>query len=558
MKLLENSSGIHGPQAKELDACKLCSPGERDEERHPTAMKSGALLARCRAGFLLPVASACCFVSLMFGLTRTASADSFQWIDGSGSWTDSQHLLLNWQDLSNPDLSNPPDYFPQHLPGTSDSVNIGNGGAPQVAGNAGAGSLYIYSGSSLGLVSSGSLGVSGGEYVAYSGGGTVSQSGGTHQVGADLLIGYNTGSVGTYNLSGFGSLAVNSTESIGFLGAGTFTQNGGTNVAPRLFAGYGYGSSGTYNLISGTLTIRLPNTSGLFDEIVGWSGNGHFVQTGGMNNTRRLALGVAAGITAIYDLNGGALNVDFDEYVGLSGGISTFNQRSGTNTITGIGTTFQVGNVVGGVLRIGQNTGSDGTCNLSGTGVLSVTAFESIGFNGTGTFNQSNGTTHTISDSLFVGDGATGAYNLFSGNLTVNSFENVGNNGNGTFTQTGGTHTLTGTGGNLVQVGNVVGSVLYIGINAGFHGGYNLSGTGMLSITGFESIGFLGTGSFNQTGGTNSVSTGLYVGDAGTGVGTFSLSGNSTLSVGSYETVGYNGNGTFTQNGGNNTRVLCS
>ena len=46
-----------------------------------------------------------------------------------------------------------------------------------------------------------------------------------------LYMGYSTGSSGTYNLSG-GSLSVNGRESIGEIATGAFTQSGGTNSTP--------------------------------------------------------------------------------------------------------------------------------------------------------------------------------------------------------------------------------------------------------------------------------------------------------------------------------------
>jgi hypothetical protein len=79
------------------------------------------------------------------------------------------------------------------------------------------------------------------------------------------------------------------------------------------------------------------------------------------------------------------------------------------------------------------------------------------------------------------------------------------------------------------------------------------------ALTSFnEYIGELGTGSFTQSGGTNTVNGGVivlgYIYQSGTG--TYTLSGG-TLN-GNYEVIGYDGNGTFTQtNGTNNASLLA-
>ena len=54
---------------------------------------------------------------------------------------------------------------------------------------------------------------------------------------------------------------------------------------------------------------------------------------------------------------------------------------------------------------------------------------------------------------------------------------------------------------------NSVAGYLYLGYNAGSSGTYNLSGSGLLSAGYSEYIGYSGSGSFTQSGGTNSAST---------------------------------------------------
>ena len=146
------------------------------------------------------------------------------------------------------------------------------------------------------------------------------------------------------------------------------------------------------------------------------------------------------------------------------------------------------------------------------------------------------------------GAGSFGTYNL-GGNGQVASYsELVGCSGNGFFTQSGGNNNLSST--------------LYVGgwtyPEIGGSGTYNLSGNGLLSASG-ENVGMNGTGTFTQSGGTNNISSTLYVGgsyysEIG-GSGTYNLSGNGLLSA-SGENVGMNATGTFTQSGGTNTTNL--
>jgi hypothetical protein len=171
----------------------------------------------------------------------------------------------------------------------------------------------------------------------------------------------------------------------------------------------------------------------------------------------------------------------------------------------------------------------------------------------------------TISGSATIGDhvncqGTLGAGNLNGGltmsgtaNVTVEnlrtndaisgmsggtlSFGNhyVGYSGTGVFTQTGG-----------VANGSDANGSLYLGYNAGDNGTYNLSGTGYLSGEP-EHIGYSGTGTFNQSAGTNSAAfeLGSNVGASGT----YNLSGTGTVTAGYYEKIGVSGTGVSTTPG---------
>ncbi|MEO1783451.1 hypothetical protein V4762_00075 [Thermodesulfobium sp. 4217-1] len=365
-------------------------------------------------------------------------------------------------------------------------------------------------------------------------------------------------------------------------GTGTFNQSGGTNNMPGgiLFVGSdvlgsGKGGTGTYNLSAGTITSTRQGVGGNAGpgtgvEAIGDSGgNGTFNQTGGTNNCNN---GVFVGSdtewvysgyktahtggTGVYNLSGadsilitsGAIagNARGGEVVGDGGGIGTFNQFSGTNNATWSG--LAVGSDV-----YGSGYGGVGVFNLYGGSLSasplpeSITIIPAIGgevigtTRGIGTFNQFSGT-NTVEAGLFVGSninyalqnnargGGTGTYNLSGGTLTANGYwasgstvfapgEAIGvGGGTGTFTQTGGTNTV---------VGGLGVGINYSGTGTGT---YNLSG-GTLSATGngiSGSADFMpgeligdggGTGTFTQTGGTNTVvggtstiTGGLYIG----------------------------------------------
>ena len=212
---------------------------------------------------------------------------------------------------------------------------------------------------------------------------------------------------------------------------------------------------------------------------------------------------------------------------------------SGTGTFTQSGGTNSVFN---NILYLGANTGASGTYNLSGQGQVSANT-EYLGCSGTGSFTQSGGT-NSIAADLYLGyflggSGAcsSGAYSLSgSGRLSAGS-EYVGYSGTGSFTQSGGT--------------NIIANVLYVSDSSpGISGTYSLGGSGQLSASS-EFVGFAGTGTFTQSGGTNSISTSLSFGGPDGKVATYNLNGGLLL-LSSLSNYNYNYEGTtvFNFNGG--------
>jgi hypothetical protein len=413
--------------------------------------------------------------------------------------------------------------------------------------------------------------VNGDEIVGHIGTGFFNQSGGTNTVNGEngLFLGFNSGSTGTYSLSGSGTLAANNNEQVGFSGVGNFNQSGGINTINSSYAlilGGNSGATGTYVLSgSGTLT-------GAANEYVGNNGIGSFNQTGGTNTTNELDVGYNVGAIGTYRLSGsGTLSNPGYQYVGYFG-TGTFIQTGGTNTVNHD-------------LDVGARGGASGSYTLSGTGTLNVTGSEYATYSGTGTFVQSGGV-NTIGSLLgigFNGDG-NGAFTLSAGTLSVGANEIVAYNGIGSFNQSGGVNataeldvgynagstgsftlsggTLTNTGyqyagffgtGSITQTGgsNTVSFDLDVGGRDGASGSYSLGGTGSLTVMGSEYVTYSGTGTFLQTGGVNNVSSNLGIGFNNDANGAFSLSAG-TLTVGGTEYVGNNGIGSFNQSGGSN------
>ena len=151
-----------------------------------------------------------------------------------------------------------------------------------------------------------------------------------------------------------------------------------------------------------------------------------------------------------------------------------------------------------------------------------------------GNFMQSGGT-NSVSSSLSIAMYGPGTYSI-SGGLLSAANETIGLNGDGTFMQSGGT--------NWVSSNLTVG---YFGSYAATYSLGSLNGPSLLAAAD-EYIGDNGSGSFTQTGGTNSLSSGLYVGDGG--FGTYQLQGGRLAAPAEY--IGAGGIGAFTQTGGSN------
>jgi hypothetical protein len=419
----------------------------------------------------------------------------------------------------------------------------------ETIGVAGAGSFYHYGGTnathdslSIGgeATGRGYYGISGGTlsisnaahdgrlYIGASGAGTLLQTGGvvsvnTASAGDSLILGYNSGGVGTYLLQG-GTLITNGKQSVGYAStvASRFSQTGGTNHAGQLRIGELAAARGIYNLSgAGSLSVNG-------NEYLAYSGIGTFIQSGG-NHTVEYAnsfyMAFNPGSVAYYGLNSGNLNVQGQSFLGV-GGSGTFAQTGGTHSAI----TLSIGNIyytLGGV-----------------SSALTSTYYTTISG---GTFNQTGGT-HSTHDFLSL----DGAYTLSGGTLSVRGGLHDGavyiaNSGRyGTFAQAGGLHFIESYGGTLP-------GSMAIGYGTDAFGRYTMQG-GTLITNREIYVGMTGTGSFGQSGGVvNFGTSSLVLGTnltptSGRGWGTYAMSGGTLL--GGSIIVGDPGFGTFTQSGG--------
>ena len=289
-------------------------------------------------------------------------------------------------------------------------------------------------------------------------------SGGTNS--ATMTIS-NSGAVSS---SGVNFLSVGSSGLIDIQSGGTFTifdqaafvNSGGGSQGKILVNGTGSSFSQT-----GNVGVVVGGASGSLATIQTGSGGSFSTGTAGMTIN---AAGLVDIVGGTFSLNGnatvngtlqrdlgGALNwaasktmtVQNGGDVALTGGYTL--PASATVNVTGAGSSFAAGGLL--------NVGSGAQIDISSDGQVTATQ-ERLGDVGHGTITQSGGI-HTVSGAInplwmATTIGSTASYNLSGGTLNViNDFvgangEAVGFSGTATFTQTGGTHTVSGANGNLV------------------------------------------------------------------------------------------------------------
>ena len=372
-------------------------------------------------------------------------------------------------------------------------------------------------------------------------GGSVDQTAGNTSA-VEFMVGTGTSNTGAYVMDG-GTLMINPSTRVDnvtavagsfrvgdFGGTGTFTQNAGTVTVMNSGAlNIGnQGGTGTYNLSGGTLALNAGN------HVVGRSTSGKPASTGTMN------------------VSGGTLVIDNGGHLILGNNIEDAGTNFGTGTLTQTGGIIRISN---GNIYVGAS--GDGTYNLNG-GTLEVSGAGLQGRYGSGAahgesnFNLGGGTIKAIS-AMTTSISATLTAATISG-FDTNGFDATWSGliaGTGGLNKTGaGTLTLSGAtrafglfnvaGGVTAQTaGATTSGEFLVGSGTGADGTFNLGG-GTLTLSGVPAFGgsaaslrigdFGGTGVFNQTNGTVSVTGSLNLGNQG-GSGTYNLSGG-TLSLG--------------------------
>jgi len=414
--------------------------------------------------------------------------------------------------------------------------------------------------------------------------GSMTQTGGSVSVAGDAFVGFANGassstwtinnSVGTSTVSVGGDMYVGGTTLFGgTTGTGEVDQSAGTaTVAGTLDVGAGPGSIGLYTLSGGTLTTGITGGSSIGDVVIGNYGTGELDNSGGIQTSSSIdgfTLGSQAGSQGTYKLTGtGSLSVAGNENVGVFG--TGVFQQSGTTS-----------NTVGGSLYISSGFGGPSSSYTLTDGTLTVSGSEIVGFAAQGSFTQSGGSnsvtggltlgllsssptqfgagTYTLGGTgalnaggdvvLGSGAGSSGTfnYNTVSGDAATLSFTGSGQNlvvgdaGTGFFNEGSATHT---TNLNL----QTRGTTLDIGRSLGGNGTFNLAPGSTLEDD--MIVGDAGTGTFNNTGGTNTVGTtlvpaNLILGNQATGVGTYNNNDGGNNIVNGNLTVGAAGTGTY-------------
>lgn len=425
---------------------------------------------------------------------------------------------------------------------TSNRLTFAGGITGGTTGTAGAKTLNI-SAATGGITLSGAISNGGATSMALAktGAGILTLTGSNSHSGTTTISGGNSATVkllvsGTGALTGGGALQVGSASSAGRFeytssaittqfstitlgsgsngGTGTLIQSNGTITATTLRTAPGRtaGNTGNIDISAGTLRVTgtatigeqdlaaTPSTvtvsgTGLFQVDNGLrvgiaqsdtrDGNGIITQNGGtVTVAGGLTLaGTAAATmtrTAIYNLNGGTLNVNAITMATTGAGTntSTFNFAGGTLKPTASSTTFMQGLTTANVRNGGAKIDTDGK---------DITIAQSL-------VKFAGSTTDTLTKSG-VGTLTLSGTNTYTGGTTVNGGSLVisGNSSsaNGAVSVDAGSLYVSGQlGGNVTVAGGAtIGSGIDVSVGAGVLGGtLTLNGTSTLDLTNFNGI----------------------------------------------------------------------
>ena len=253
--------------------------------------------------------------------------------------------------------------------------------------------------------------------------GTYNLSGtGSLTVAGDIALGSLNGNTGTFNLSGTGSVAVSGDEIVGVSGTGKFVQSGGSNsVTGTLTTQKNPGSTGEYDLTGGTLTAANITNNGTF-KFTG----GTLSTVGTLANNGSITLGATQNIVVSADYTNANFGSDnsFNKDAGLttSGGQI---KAAGTTQQTVSGATVSSGTSAAPTLALGNvHVGSSTTqvyqINDVGTGGPSLRgAIQTTVNGGNVTDSRLSGTGVTASNYGPVAQGSSSASLAVTFNATT-------------------------------------------------------------------------------------------------------------------------------------------
>ncbi|MGD0655000.1 MAG: autotransporter-associated beta strand repeat-containing protein [Thermoguttaceae bacterium] len=409
-----------------------------------------------------------------------------------------------------------------------------------------------------------------GEYGDLGTSGAMTQFDKTLTVTNNIIIGNTGGSTGTYTMTGG-------------------TLNGGSD----LLIGNGVGGNGTYNMGNGTLAV----TGNIKIGVAGGTGGFNMTATTGTVTSGSLTIAGDSTSTGTLVMSGGTLTANGETQIGNAGGSANFTMTGGTfnfgswfSVARHWPTTDPVGSstmdISGGTVNhnawwipvdIGERgVGNTGTLKLSGSAVFNVHALVPGGEVGAGGDFR-----------VGAGDAGTGGglgVLTMAGNAQLNlgwgNSINIGDTGtDGQLTMNGGTLNSGGWSGwfSPLRIGWGQGGGVYsngtVTVNNGtiivaghiLVGG--LGGTGTVTMTGGTinktadqgdvvigasdpwSTSDVGTGTWNQNGGTllNAARIVIAENENNAGTGTFNLNAGLAQAT---AVVGAGGNSTFHFNGG--------
>ena len=509
--------------------------------------------------------------------------------------------------------------------GTVSVTNLANGGSPSAIGASSANPTNLVLGGGTLSYTGPAVSINRG-YNIQTGGGTIDAQGDLALSGLVTAVAgtaFTKSGAATLSYTAVGSNTLTGSGSDYLIKAGTVvfggTSGNQTNVIQRrLYVGSipgvdtavmltnttlnvsGLLELGNSNNATATLTIKSNATLNALGSPMalgdggGSPSSGVVIHNAGtLNSSGEIWIGQGVSGLGNYTFTSGALNLHNWLAIGRAGGNGTFNMTGGIfnkdgngNFVTGTGAgnnaLAAVGtlNISAGTINnsseywLAEGTASIGTNNISGTAVLNLNNWVSIGRGGLGVVNFSGGTinragggsafivgdggagnaffnqsggTLTSANELWVGQGgATGQFNLSAGSVSVNNWVAVGRGGgNGTLNISGGSLTKTGNGGNHFIVG------------AGGPGTLNQTGGTLTSTLSDSWIGESQTGTWNLSGGAAVMSVVHIAQNSGT-LGTLNLNGGSLTATevtmgnaGGKGTLNFNGGTLVAANGAN-------